>query len=85
MDSASSRSTWLESLPRSNGPLLMQKRNDLSEELEAMNTRKEKSFQEFEQLSMKNAQLADKEGFITSMEFVDLCLLCEMPRPLGLG
>jgi hypothetical protein len=30
----------------------MQKRNDLSEELEAMNTRKEKSFQEFEQLSI---------------------------------
>ena len=38
---------------------LMQKRNDLTDELEAMNTQKEKSFQEFEQLSMKNAQLAE--------------------------
>ncbi|CAG8904252.1 unnamed protein product [Penicillium salamii] len=38
---------------------LIQKRNDLSEELEEMNTKKEKSFQEFEQLSMKNAQLAE--------------------------
>lgn len=38
---------------------LIQKRNDLSEELSNMNRQKEKSLQEFEQLSSKNAQLAE--------------------------
>ena len=38
---------------------LIQTRNDLSEQLEDMNSKKEKSFQEFEQLSAKNAQLAE--------------------------
>lgn len=38
---------------------LIQKRNDLSEELSHMNRLKEKAFQEFEQLSSKNAQLAE--------------------------
>lgn len=38
---------------------LIQKRNDLSEELSTMNRQKEKSLQEFEQLSSKNAQLAE--------------------------
>lgn len=38
---------------------LIQKRNDLTEEIAAMNIQKEKTFQEFEQLSSKNAQLAE--------------------------
>lgn len=38
---------------------LIQKRNDLSEELSTLNRQREKSFQEFEQLSSKNAQLAE--------------------------
>lgn len=38
---------------------LLQKRNDLSEELANMNRQKDKVFQEFEQLSSKNAQLAE--------------------------
>ncbi|KAJ5802663.1 uncharacterized protein N7503_005113 [Penicillium pulvis] len=38
---------------------LIQKRNDLNEELVEINRSKEKAFQEFEQLSSKNAQLAE--------------------------
>ncbi|KAJ5689893.1 hypothetical protein N7462_004285 [Penicillium macrosclerotiorum] len=38
---------------------LIQKRNDLTEELANLNRQKEKTFQEFEQLSSKNAQLAE--------------------------
>lgn len=38
---------------------LIQKRNDVAEELANVNRLKEKSFQEFEQLSSKNAQLAE--------------------------
>ncbi|KAJ5740608.1 hypothetical protein N7493_000480 [Penicillium malachiteum] len=38
---------------------LIQKRNDLAEELVEINRKKEKAFQEFEQLSSKNAQLAE--------------------------
>lgn len=38
---------------------LIQKRNDLNEEIANMTTQKEKTFQEFEQLSSKNAQLAE--------------------------
>ncbi|KAJ5939702.1 hypothetical protein N7466_002836 [Penicillium verhagenii] len=38
---------------------LIQKRNDLNEELVEINRMKEKAFQEFEQLSSKNAQLAE--------------------------
>ncbi|KAJ5160301.1 uncharacterized protein N7482_007305 [Penicillium canariense] len=38
---------------------LIQKRNDLSGELANLNRQKEKTFQEFEQLSSKNAQLAE--------------------------
>lgn len=38
---------------------LVQKRTDTAEELANLNRMKEKSFQEFEQLSSKNAQLAD--------------------------
>ena len=38
---------------------LLQKRNNVAEELANVNRLKEKSFQEFEQLSSKNAQLAD--------------------------
>ena len=38
---------------------LVRKRNDLVEELSSLTQMKDKSFQEFEQLSMKNAQLAD--------------------------
>ncbi|KAJ5107382.1 hypothetical protein N7456_004057 [Penicillium angulare] len=38
---------------------LIQKRNDLAEELVDLNHKKEKAFQEFEQLSSKNAQLAE--------------------------
>jgi hypothetical protein len=38
---------------------LIQKRNDLSQELANMTHQKEKAFQEFEQLSSKNAQLAE--------------------------
>lgn len=38
---------------------LIQKRNDLTEELAILNRQKEKVFQEFEQLSSKNAQLAE--------------------------
>lgn len=37
----------------------IQKRNDLMEEVSSLTQMKEKSFQEFEQLSLKNAQLAD--------------------------
>jgi hypothetical protein len=64
---------------------LMQKRNDLSEELEAMNTRKEKSFQEFEQLSMKNAQLAELNNQLVH-QIQELYKATEgQPRPNGLG
>ncbi|KAJ5894012.1 hypothetical protein N7495_005703 [Penicillium taxi] len=38
---------------------LIQKRNDLSEELVDINNQKDKAFQEFEQVSSKNAQLAE--------------------------
>ncbi|KAI9923789.1 hypothetical protein ASPWEDRAFT_501109 [Aspergillus wentii DTO 134E9] len=38
---------------------LVQKRNDTAEELANLNRMKDKSFQEFEQLSSKNAQLAE--------------------------
>ncbi|THC87530.1 hypothetical protein EYZ11_013025 [Aspergillus tanneri] len=38
---------------------LVQKRNDAAEELAHLNRMKDKSFQEFEQLSSKNAQLAE--------------------------
>ena len=38
---------------------LIQKRNDLAEEMVELNRKKEKAFQEFEQLSSKNAQLAE--------------------------
>ncbi|KAJ5135746.1 Rho GTPase activation protein [Penicillium bovifimosum] len=38
---------------------LMQQRNDLLEETERLTVQKEKSLQEFEQLSLKNAQLAE--------------------------
>ncbi|OAL70727.1 rho GTPase activator [Trichophyton violaceum] len=38
---------------------LIQKRNDLVEELSNLGKMKDKSFQEFEQLSLKNAQLAE--------------------------
>lgn len=38
---------------------LIQKRNDLTEELANLNRQKEKTFSEFEQLSSKNAQLAE--------------------------
>lgn len=38
---------------------LVQKRNDTAEELANLNRLKDKSFQEFEQLSSKNAQLAE--------------------------
>lgn len=38
---------------------LTQRRNDLSEEISNLTQLKENSFQEFEQLSLKNAQLAD--------------------------
>ncbi|PWY77447.1 Rho GTPase activator Rga [Aspergillus heteromorphus CBS 117.55] len=38
---------------------LVQKRNDAAEELANLNRMKDKSFQEFEQLSSKNAQLAE--------------------------
>lgn len=37
----------------------IQRRNDLAEELASLNRMKDKSFQEFEQLSSKNAQLAE--------------------------
>ncbi|KAJ5091801.1 hypothetical protein NUU61_006671 [Penicillium alfredii] len=52
----------IQKLKESYGPQieeLLQKRSDLSEELADMNRQKEKSFQEFEQLSSKNAQLAE--------------------------
>lgn len=38
---------------------LIQKRNDLAEEVASLNRQKDKAFQEFEQLSSKNAQLAE--------------------------
>jgi acetolactate synthase small subunit len=38
---------------------LIQKRNEAAEELAKINSQKDKSFQEFEQLSSKNAQLAE--------------------------
>ncbi|KGO36833.1 Rho GTPase activation protein [Penicillium expansum] len=64
---------------------LMQKRNDLTEELEAMNTQKEKSFQEFEQLSMKNAQLAELNNQLVH-QIQELYKATEgQPRPNGLG
>lgn len=64
---------------------LMQKRNDLTDELEAMNTQKEKSFQEFEQLSMKNAQLAELNNQLVH-QIQELYKATEgQPRPDGLG
>ncbi|KAI2790055.1 hypothetical protein POX_d05559 [Penicillium oxalicum] len=38
---------------------MIQQRNDLTDELANLNRQKEKAFQEFEQLSLKNAQLAE--------------------------
>lgn len=52
----------IQKLKDSYGPQieeLVQKRFDLSEELANLQRRKERSFQEFEQLSSKNAQLAE--------------------------
>ncbi|EEQ28358.1 Rho-type gtpase-activating protein [Microsporum canis] len=52
----------LESLKNTFAPQieeLIQKRNDLVEELANIGRMKDKSFQEFEQLSLKNAQLAE--------------------------
>ncbi|KAJ6143223.1 Rho GTPase activation protein [Penicillium samsonianum] len=64
---------------------LMQKRINLSEELEAMNTRKERSFQEFEQLSMKNAQLAELNNQLVH-QIQELYKATEgQPRSNGLG
>ncbi|KAJ5482078.1 Rho GTPase activation protein [Penicillium sp. IBT 31633x] len=64
---------------------LMQKRNDLSEELESMNIRKEKSFQEFEQLSLKNAQLAELNNQLVH-QIQELYKATEgQPRSNGLG
>ncbi|KAG0155272.1 hypothetical protein PDIDSM_846 [Penicillium digitatum] len=64
---------------------LMQKRNELTDELEAMRTQKEKSFQEFEQLSMKNAQLAELNNQLVH-QIQELYKAMEgQPRPNGLG
>ncbi|KAI3197175.1 hypothetical protein CBS147311_7067 [Penicillium roqueforti] len=64
---------------------LMQKRNDLSEEVEAMNIRREKSFQEFEQLSSKNAQLAELNNQLVH-QIQELYKATDgQPRPNGLG
>ncbi|KAJ5152095.1 hypothetical protein N7492_010390 [Penicillium capsulatum] len=52
----------IQKLKESYGPQieeLIQKRNDLSEEVALINRQKDKVFQEFEQLSSKNAQLAE--------------------------
>lgn len=52
----------LDKLKRSFTPqieTLVQQRNDLLEEIATLNQNKDKSFQEFEQLSNKNAQLAE--------------------------
>lgn len=52
----------IQKLKESYGPQveeLIQKRNDTAEELGNLNRMKEKTFQEFEQLSSKNAQLAE--------------------------
>lgn len=45
---------------------LIQQRNDLVEELANLTRQKEKSFQEFETLSLKNAQLADLNNQLVS-------------------
>lgn len=52
----------IQRLKESYGPQieeLIQKRNDLNEEIGSLNRQKDKAFQEFEQLSSKNAQLAE--------------------------
>ncbi|CAG7916471.1 unnamed protein product [Penicillium olsonii] len=64
---------------------LIQKRNDLSDELEEMNIKKEKTFQEFEQLSSKNAQLAELNNQLVH-QIQELYKATEgQPRPDGLG
>jgi hypothetical protein len=64
---------------------LIQKRNDLSEQLEEMNAKKEKSFQEFEQLSAKNAQLAELNNQLVH-QIQELYKAIEgQPRSTGLG
>mgnify|MGYP001052451650 CR=1 FL=1 len=52
----------MQKLKDSYGPQLeelIQRRNDVAQELGNLNRMKEKTFQEFEQLSLKNAQLAE--------------------------
>lgn len=52
----------IQKLKESYGPQieeLIQKRNDLTEEVADVNRQKDKAFEEFEQLSSKNAQLAE--------------------------
>ncbi|KAJ5794080.1 Rho GTPase activation protein [Penicillium paradoxum] len=64
---------------------LIQKRNDLSEEVANMDTRKEKSFQEFEQLSLKNAQLAELNNQLVH-QIQELYKATDgQPRSNGLG
>ncbi|KAJ6091809.1 hypothetical protein N7467_003778 [Penicillium canescens] len=64
---------------------LIQKRNDLTEELESMISQKEKTFQEFEQLSSKNAQLAELNNQLVH-QIQELYKATEgQPRSNGLG
>jgi multidrug efflux pump subunit AcrA (membrane-fusion protein) len=64
---------------------LIQKRNDLTEELESMVSQKEKTFQEFEQLSSKNAQLAELNNQLVH-QIQELYKATEgQPRSNGLG
>lgn len=64
---------------------LIQQRNDLSEELDSINSKKERSFQEFEQLSLKNAQLAELNNQLVH-QVQELYRAKEgQPRPDGLG
>ncbi|KAJ5343543.1 Rho GTPase activation protein [Penicillium brevicompactum] len=64
---------------------LIQKRNDLSDQLEDMNTKKEKSFQEFEQLSSKNAQLAELNNQLVHQIQELYKAIDGQPRSDGLG
>ena len=70
---------------------LIQRRNDLSEEVSKFDQRKDKSMQEFEQLTVKNAQLADLNNQLVH-QIQELykasagpALDVSQPPPIGLG
>ena len=67
---------------------LVQKKNDLTEEISKLNEQKDKSFNEFEQLSIKNAQLAEFNNQLVDQIqniYKSNRGMEEIPKPNGLG